>query len=135
MHDMSVPKGDRTDWPSLIKKIQDTNLHKDTLDEVLIVSPKACYANGEFHGWHTPSNDLKTDLLLMHCELSEAVEALRHNKLRMSDGDGSVVEELADVILYIFHTSEKNGLDIIDAVYKKHKKNLNRPYRHGGKKF
>lgn len=92
-------------------------------------SQKAVWQNAENHGWHNPSCDLPTDLLLIHSEVSEACEALRRGDMT------AVEEELADVIIRILHVSEKNGFAVAAAVMMKHYKNMKRPYRHGNKKF
>lgn len=81
------------------------------------------------HGWHNPSCDLATDLLLIHSEVSEACEALRRRNTQ------DVEEELADVIIRVLHVAEKNGFNLEKAVWRKHKANIQRPYRHGNKKF
>lgn len=98
-------------------------------DECCLPSQKAIWFNADNHGWHNPACDLPTDLLLVHSEVSEACEALRKGDM------GAVEEELADVIIRVLHIAEKNGFDMERAVWEKHKKNMARPYRHGGKKF
>lgn len=92
-------------------------------------SQKAVWQVADDHGWHNPPCDLPTDLLLIHSEVSEACEALRKGNTE------AVQEELADVIIRVLHVAEKNGFDLEKAVWEKHKKNMNRPYRHGDKKF
>lgn len=92
-------------------------------------SQKAIWLNAENHGWHNPSCDLPTDLLLIHSEVSEACEALRKGDM------GAVEEELADVIIRVLHVAEKNDFNMEDAVWKKHRENMKRPYRHGNKSF
>lgn len=99
------------------------------IEECFMPSQKAIWLNAEQHGWHDPACDLRTDLLLIHSEVSEATEALRVNNM-----DG-VAEELADVIIRVLHTAEKNGIDIAKTVWDKHVLNIARPYRHGGKAF
>lgn len=92
-------------------------------------SQKAIWLNADNHGWHNPTCDLPTDLLLIHSEVSEACEALRNGDMAGAE------EELADVIIRVLHVAEKNGFDMEKAVWDKHKKNIERPYRHGNKKF
>lgn len=92
-------------------------------------SQKAIWKNADDHGWHDPSCDLPTDLLLVHSEVSEACEALRKGDM------AAVEEEFADVIIRVLHIAEKNGFDMEKAVWEKHKKNMARPYRHGDKRF
>lgn len=73
--------------------------------------------------------DLPTDLLLIHSEVSEACEALRKDEMK------AVEEELADAIIRALHVAEKNDFDMSRAVWEKHYKNIDRPYRHGNKRF
>lgn len=114
---------------------REQNLRYAVLEQKYMVSQTAVWAVAELNGWHSPACDLQTDLLLIHSEVSEATEALRNGCLRMADGPDSVEEELADVIIRVLHTAEKNGLDVFRAVDLKHRKNEQRPHRHGNKKF
>lgn len=108
----------------------------DLFQHVLIIDPKSIWQCMEDHGWHDPSADLNTDLLLVHSEVSEACEAARKGLINMTDdGETSVEEELADVVIRVFHIAAKNGFDITTAVSKKHHHNVDRPHRHGGKLF
>lgn len=102
---------------------------KELFQSVEVPSQRAIWKNADYHGWHNPACDLPTDLLLIHAEASEACEALRKGNL------SDVEEELADVVIRVFHVAEKNGFDIAKAIWTKHKKNIGRPYRHGNKKF
>lgn len=107
------------------------------MEGVTVPSQKAIWLNADNHGWHDPSCDLPTDLLLIHSEVSEACEAARKGQLKMNQDPHhtSVEEELADVIIRCFHVAEKNGFDMEKALWKKHRENINRPMRHGGKLF
>ena len=139
-HDMSLPRGDRDEHleddqytiPD-IKKPEPINA--ELLEESGIISQRAIWKNADLHGWHNPPAPLEVDLLLIHSEISEACEALRAGNLYYENGKDSVEEELADAVIRIFHTAEKNGLDICEAVRRKHNKNMSRPYRHGNKAF
>lgn len=141
VHEYSLPVGDRDDeWDSMSDEEKqafkrDQNLRHAMMERKPMVSQTAIWAVSEKNGWHDPACDLTTDLLLIHSEISEATEALREGRLRMSDGKDSVEEELADAVIRILHTAEKNGMDIFKAVEEKHWKNQQRPYRHGNKRF
>ena len=76
-------------------------------------------------------------IALMHSELSEALEALRHgNKPSEHIPEFSgVEEEFADVIIRIMNLSERRGWKIAEAVIAKAAFNATREYKHGGKKF
>lgn len=86
--------------------------------------------------WEEPRNDGEL-IALMHSELSEALEALRHpgrkdEHLPMVDPVGL---ELADVLIRIGDFCEARGIDLDGCVIAKMVYNANRPYRHGGKAF
>lgn len=103
---------------------------------ITIPSPQAVWKNADNHGWHNPSCDLATDLLLVHSEVSEACEALRKGHVHYHpDNHATVEEELADVIIRVMHIAAKNNLDIERTVWEKHRYNIQRPYRHGNKAF
>ena len=76
-------------------------------------------------------------IALMHSELSEALEAMRHgnppdDKVPQCDG---VSAELADVIIRIFDFAEGKGYKVIEAMFAKMAMNKGREFKHGGKKF
>lgn len=88
-------------------------------------------------GWWDGSHTDQEKILLMHCELSEAVEHLRHDN-RKSDHIkkfSGVEEEFADVIIRIMDLAIKRKLRIAEAIAAKMRFNEKRSYRHGGKKF
>ena len=64
----------------------------------------------------------------MHSELSECLEALRHDDWR------NVAEELADVMIRIGDFAEARGINLTKAIEKKMKINKKRKFKHG-KKF
>lgn len=107
----------------------------ELMEGVTVPSQKAIWKNCDNHGWHNPSCDLNTDLLLIHSEVSEACQEARKGNLEYSPDKNSVEEELADVVIRCFHVAEKNDWDIERTLWEKHKKNISRPHRHGGKLF
>ena len=76
-------------------------------------------------------------IALMHSELSEALEGVRHG----NPPDDKVPEfsaleaEFADTIIRIFDTAEEKGLNVIGAMFAKAQMNKTRAYRHGQKAF
>lgn len=68
---------------------------------------------------------LLSKLALVHSEVSEATEAVRH-------GDAAnFAEELADAVIRILDISASLGIDLEQAIEDKMEKNEGRPYMHG----
>lgn len=67
-------------------------------------------------------------LALIHSEVSEALEAFRH------DDRENFAEELADVIIRVLDCAYGMRIDIDDEVARKIEANRGRGHKHGGKR-
>ncbi len=86
----------------------------------------------EDYNW-LQSTALQASICRMHSELSEAVEALRHDNPPDSHIPkySGIEAELADVIIRILDTTAEHRLDVAGAILAKMKYNVKRPYKHG----
>lgn len=99
---------------------------KTTVKDFINICHKVAKEKG---WWDTPRNDGEL-VALMHSELSEALEAMRH----LSQEGNNVAEELADCCIRIFDYCGARDINLEEALLKKIEYNKKRPYRHG-KKF
>jgi len=99
---------------------------------------KQIHENAVNHGWWEGDREDGTCIALMHSELSECLEALRNGE-NLPDKHcpeySAVAVELADCIIRIFDYCGRKNIPIAEAIVAKHLHNINRPYKHGGKKF
>ena len=99
--------------------------------------------NAKAHGWWDDCTTLEErrakipeKILLVHCELSEAVEEFRTGNVAMyydKEKPEGVFVELADAIIRILDLAGACDVDIEHILELKHQYNLKRPYRHGNK--
>ena len=88
-------------------------------------------------GWWDDERNDGEIIALMHSELSEALEALRHGNgpdKHIPDFCGTEAE-MADVVIRIMDYGKARGLRIAEAIEAKIGYNANRERKHGGKAF
>lgn len=84
------------------------------------------------NGWRTEEgndNTLGDDVALLHSEVSEILEAFRH------DNWEELQAECADVLIRLLDFCDRRNIDLFTEYMKKMRKNWERGYRHGGKKL
>lgn len=82
--------------------------------------------------WEKPRTDIEC-IALIHSELSEAVEGLRHGNPPSDHIPefSAAEEELADAVIRIADLCGARGWRLGEAIVAKMEFNLNRPHKHG----
>ncbi len=91
-------------------------------------------------GWYNPPKTFGEEIVMVHSELSEAIEEYRagHPATEIYVKDGKlegVPIELADAVIRILDICGNHGIDLVDAINRKHEYNSTRTIRHGNKKI
>lgn len=97
----------------------------------------AVHAMAREKGWWDQARNEGELIALMHSELSEALEGLRHGNPPSDHipAYSAVEEEFADVIIRIMDLAAARGYRVGEAVEAKLAFNATRAHRHGGKAF
>jgi NTP pyrophosphatase (non-canonical NTP hydrolase) len=128
----------RDDYPITItpEVLMEKYKHDYKLRALEIIQEE-CHQTAVDKGWWDKPVEEGTSIALMHSELSEALEALRHGNPpddKIPEYSG-VEAELADVMIRIFDFAGGRNYNVIGAMLAKMEMNKTRSHKHGGKHF
>lgn len=105
----------------------------ETEKEALHSIAKKCFKTSRSHGFWTGKPNIPEKLCLIHSEISEALEAYRHNDPEDTHcpGHKNFTVELADAVIRIFELVTFLEINLVEAMNAKMEFNQNRPYKHG----
>lgn len=109
-----------------------------------MITQKQVHENARSKGWwpdltdKPDTADIIVKLALISCEVSEAIEDVRNDRMAMfceeSGKPNGFPAELADIVIRTMDLAEAMGIDLNGMIKLKHEYNRKRPHRHGGKK-
>jgi NTP pyrophosphatase (non-canonical NTP hydrolase) len=113
--------------------IQDTNQSQCAFANDFSAFAQGVHAIAKSKGWWDTDRPVTEALVLIHCEVSECVEALRQgNKAdRHLPQYKEFDVELADIVIRVMDLSAKLGIDLGAVIKAKVEYNRSRPHKHG----
>ena len=106
---------------------------------------KQVHENAKAHGWWDKEREFTNLLFLVISECVEAGEEERNGRAitetyytkdkQGNDKMEGAPSELADIVIRVLDLCEHYGIDLEKVMEEKHKYNMERPYKHGGKKY
>ena len=98
---------------------------------------RSIHENAVSKGWWE-DDSVPDKLLMIHTEISEAVEDFRVSKMAGTTLDASGKPtgfpiELADIVIRVLDLAGHLKINLFNEILRKHEYNKKRPYRHGGK--